>query len=250
MTLHRVSRISFDWPANGDHNDIPSPELNILRKKRLSRSFIQQSSPTSSIEADSIRAIKRRTSAQVTRMLLAVTLSLILFNIPNTVIFIFTKIHDTRQLLYGRSCADITDDDIKLYKIGFYTSVIQDILSDLPHIVNFFLYCLAGKKFRSIFLNEVRYFFIELHLMKRKERRFTHNGNIVNPEYTNGSAINFSQRRLSTRNALLQRKNTINVLFNGTTNQLILCHRNYDIAIREKERFHNDHLIRIYSTMD
>jgi hypothetical protein len=222
-----------------------------VRKKRLSRSFLQQSSPTSSIEADSVRAIKRRTSAQVTRMLLAVTLSLILFNIPNTIIFLFTKINDTRQLLFGRSCLQITDDDIKLYKIGFYSSVIQDILSDLPHIVNFFLYCLAGKKFRSIFLNEVRHFSIEIHLIKRKQRRFTHNGNIINPEYTNHSPTNFSQRRTSsTRSALLQRKNTINVLFNGTTNQLILCHRNYDIAIHDNERFPKEHLIRIYSTMN
>ncbi len=236
--------------AYGDHSNIPSPEINILRKKRLSRSFLSQSSPNASIETDSVRAIQRRTSAQVTRMLLAVTLSLIVFNIPNTIIFLFTKINDTRQLLFGRSCLEISDDDIKLYKIGFYSSVIQDVLSDLPHIVNFFLYCLAGKKFRSIFVNEVRHFFIEIRLIKRKQRRFTHNGNIINPELTNASAANYSPRQLSPRNPLLQRKNTINVLFNGSTNQLILCHQNYDISINEKDRYHKEHLIRIYSTMD
>jgi hypothetical protein len=184
-------------------------------------------------------------------MLLAVTLSLIIFNIPNTVIFVFTKISDTRQLLYGRSCLEISDDDIKSYKIGFYSSVIQDILSDLPHIVNFFLYCLAGRKFRSILLNEIRHFFVETHLMKRKQRRFTHNGNAINPETTNAS-INYSQRRRlsSARSALLSRNNTINVLFNGTTNQLILSHPNYDISINQNERYRKEHLIRIYSTID
>ncbi|CAF4320791.1 unnamed protein product, partial [Rotaria sordida] len=107
-----------------------------------------QSSQNSSSTTDTNQAIKRRTNAQVTRMLLAVTLSLIIFNIPNTIIFLLTKINNSRQLLHGRSCLEISDNDIKSYKIMFYSIVIQDILSDLPHIINSFLYCLSGKKFR------------------------------------------------------------------------------------------------------
>lgn len=84
-------------------------------------------------------------------MLLAVTLSLIICNIPNTIFFISVKIYDTRRLLFGRSCSEISDHDIYIYKFGFYSSVVQDILCDLPHIFNFFLYYLAGKKFRSIY---------------------------------------------------------------------------------------------------
>ena len=103
-------------------------------------------------------------------MLLAVNLSLILFNIPNTLMFLLGKIYDPRQLLFGRLCVDISDRDIRIYKISFYSSVMQDILSDLPHVVNFFLYCLAGKKFRSIFLGEVQHGLEELHLIKRRKR--------------------------------------------------------------------------------
>jgi hypothetical protein len=238
--------MSFNWPAYGDQPDLRNSKLNIRRNKRMSQSYRSPPSPNSSIEADSTQAIKRRTSVQVTRMLLAVTLSLILFNIPNTIIFLFTKIKDTRQLLHGRSCLEVSDQDIKLYKYSFYSSVIQDILSDLPHIVNFFLYCLAGKKFRSIILNELHHFFIEIHFSKRKQRRFTHNGNIMNPELTNNSTTNWSPRPISPRNRLLQPRNTISVLFNGTTNQLILYHRNSITSVNENERY-PQHLIRLYS---
>ena len=221
-------------------------EISFSNKKRPSISYRYQSSPCLSIKNDTTQATKRRTSAQVTRMLLAVTLSLIIFNIPNTVTFLFTKINDTRLLLHGRSCIEVSDDDIRKYKFGFYVSVIQDILSDLPHIVNFFLYCLAGKKFRSIFINEVRYFFVEMHLIKRKQRRFTQNGNVINPEISS----NWNRKRLSSRDGLLQSKRTINVLFNGTTNRLILCHQNYNISMNSNDRYHKKHLIRIYSTIN
>lgn len=140
-----------------------------------------------STRIDPIQVNKRRTSAQVTRMLLAVTLSLIIFNIPNTLIFLIAKIYDTRTLLMGRLCSEIPDGDITLYKLGFYFSVIQDILSDLPHIVNFFLYCLAGKKFRSIFIAEVRHFLTEIHLIKRAK---TNNlSRRLGPRQSHGSYI-------------------------------------------------------------
>ncbi len=248
VILRRVSRISFDWTTGTDHLELPSSECHILNKKRLSRSYRDRSSLSSSLETESLRTIKRRTSAQVTRMLLAVTISLIVFNIPNTVTFLFiTKINNIKEVVHIRPCLALTDYDIQLYKYAHYLSVIQDILSDLPHIVNFFLYCLAGRKFRSIFLNEVRHFFIQIHLMKRKQRCFTHNGNIINPELTNTSGTNW--RQMSPRNALLQRNNTINVLFNGATNELIFCHRNSGTSMKEKDRFHKGHVIRIYSAL-
>lgn len=160
VVLHRVSRKSFNWTNGEDKKVMVDCELSSLKNV---------SSCRYSTRIDPIQVNKRRTSAQVTRMLLAVTLSLIIFNIPNTLIFLIAKIYDTRTLLMGRSCSEIPDRDITLYKLGFYFSVVQDILSDLPHIVNFFLYCLAGKKFRSIFIAEVRHFLTEIHLIKRKK---------------------------------------------------------------------------------
>jgi hypothetical protein len=250
VTLHRVSRMSFDWSPKEDRMSLRTSEISILSKKRPSIAYRYQSRPCPSITADTSQATKRRTSAQVTRMLLAVTLSLIAFNIPNTVTFLSTKINDTRLLLQGRSCAEVSNEDIRRYKGGFYTSVIQDILSDLPHIVNFCLYCLAGRKFRHIFFNEVRHFFIEIHLIKRKQRRFTQNGNVINPEITNGTGIHWNRNRLTSSDGLLQSKRTINVLFNGTTNKLILCHQNYNISMHGNDRYHKEHLIRIYSTIN
>ncbi|CAF5009831.1 unnamed protein product, partial [Rotaria sp. Silwood1] len=131
-----------------------------------------------------ILATKRRTNIQVTRMLLAVTLSLIIFNIPNTIFFVSDKIYDIRQILHGRSCLDISDHDIVLYKVGFYSGVIQDILSDLPHVVNFFLYCLAGKKFRSIFINEFQQLLVDFHLIGKNPRRRKYDTSILNPDST------------------------------------------------------------------
>jgi hypothetical protein len=145
IVIRRVARGSVSGRLSEDHEQRYS-DSNISEKKisLTSNRFCPSSStipPT-----DIISATKRRTSTQVTRILLAVTLSIIICNIPNTIFFIYVKIYDTRDLLVGRSCSEISDHDIKLYKFSFYASVVQDILSDLPHIFNFLLYCIAGKK--------------------------------------------------------------------------------------------------------
>ncbi|CAF3222448.1 unnamed protein product, partial [Rotaria sp. Silwood2] len=196
VTLRRVSHTSFGWYITKAKVDLESGPIDMIKKELISTRYRHQSSQNSSLTIDTSQAIKRRTSAQVTRMLLAVTLSLIIFNIPNTIIFLFTRIYDPQLSLHGRSCFEVSDSDIRLYKIRFYSSVIQDILSDLPHIVNFFLYCLAGKKFRSIFLNQVRLCFIETHLIKQKRKRFTDNGSVFNPELSYPAGFNSSQRRI------------------------------------------------------
>lgn len=167
MTLHRASRTSFNWSRKEKKVNSQSSELEMLRGTRPSSSNRSQTSPTVSLKTNESHASKRRhTSAQVTRMLFAVTVSLILFNLPNTAMFFFTKKTSTRTHLRNRDCRSVTDEEISLYQLSFYTSVAQDILSDLPHIVNFFLYCLAGKKFRSIILDEVLHFLSEIHLLR------------------------------------------------------------------------------------
>ena len=186
--LHRVS---FDWRAS-EGNSKRNSDLNFVKTKPTRASFHYCSSGGSIITAiDAARALKRRTNAQVTRMLLAVTLTLIMCNIPNTIYFVFVKIYDTRQLLNGRLCENISDDNIKLYKFGFYSSVIQDMLSDLPHMVNFFLYCLAGKRFRDILLNEIRRLLYGLRLIHTNpnNRRFTYGICVSYPEFTRGTSV-------------------------------------------------------------
>lgn len=172
IVLHRVS---FDWSASDGKHGKRDSDGNEVKNHVSNGSIVYRTAAgsTATTTADLVLAAKRRTNAQVTRMLLAVTLSLIICNIPNTIFFILVKVYDTRQLLIGRVCSDVSDEEINLYKFGFYFGVFQDILSDLPHIVNFFLYCLAGRKFRSIFINEVENFLRELHIIKGKQRRFT-----------------------------------------------------------------------------
>ena len=162
-------------------------------------------------------------------MLLAVTLSLIICNIPNTVFFVFVKVFDTRQLLVGRACTDVSDSEIKLYKFGFYSSVLQDILSDLPHIVNFFLYCLAGKKFRSIFANEVRQFLVELHLIKRTQRRFTQSTCGNTSELLASSPVMQANRRLLLANG--RGRQSADVLFNGKATKTIVNQRRGNLTV-------------------
>jgi hypothetical protein len=173
---------------------------------------------------DIILATKRRTNTQVTRMLLAVTLSLIICNIPNTLYSVFLKRYDTRNLLKNRICTDVGNHEIKLYKFGFYSSVIQDILSDLPHIVNFFLYCLAGKKFRSIFINEVEHFLRKLHLLKGRPRRITQGATSA---FSLDSSLGVrasltNQGRLSANLPVLHGRKSVDVLYGGRATKTVL----------------------------
>lgn len=209
IVLHRVTRKSFNWSASVERKSINAPELNSVTQPS-SASLRYSSSLCACPRIDRSQETKRRTSAQVTRMLLAVTLSLIIFNIPNTLIFLFSKIYDTRQLLLGRSCEMVTNREIRLYKIGFYSSVLQDILSDLPHIVNFFLYCLAGKKFRSIFVNEVKHFLMEIHVVRRPPK----------PSARQDERMALSMAE-ATKMATTP-KQTLRVVFNGSNNRTMI----------------------------
>ncbi len=216
IVLRRVSRRPVSYRFADDHDHRYSDSVIYEKKFSFASNRFRRSSTTVP-PMDLMSATKRRTSTQVTRMLLAVTLSLIICNIPNTIFFVFVKIYDTRDLLFGRSCFEISDHDINLYKFGFYSSVVQDILSDLPHIINFFIYCLAGKKFRSIFINEVHQFLMDLRLIKRKQRRFTQSTYSIKPELVSRTGFNSKQGRLSNDIPLSKTRKTVEVLFNGKT---------------------------------
>ncbi|CAF3651948.1 unnamed protein product [Rotaria sp. Silwood1] len=139
-----------------------------IYQKHHFRRYCSRSSTITGVEL--ILDTKRRANAQATRMLLAVTLSLIILNIPNTIYFVSLNIYDTRKLI----------------------GIIQDILSDLPHVVNFFLYCLAGKHFRSIFINE-------FHLIEQKQRRLTNGASILNSDSIPSSGYNHNLGRVSSK---------------------------------------------------
>ncbi|CAF3802968.1 unnamed protein product, partial [Rotaria sp. Silwood1] len=157
---------SYNWRTSDDSNKRES-DLSCC-KKNLSTASLRQNYPDRSITtvAELVLATKQRTNAQVTRMLLAVTLSFIILYFPHITFYFANRI-------FGRSCFEISDHDIVVYKLGVYIDVIQNILSDLPHVVNFFLYCLAGKKFRSIFINEFHQLLVDFHLIKQRERCHT-----------------------------------------------------------------------------
>ena len=183
-------------------------------------------------------------------MLLAVTFTLIICNIPNTIFFVVVKIYDTRQLLNGRLCIDVSDHDINLYKFGFYSSVVQDILSDLPHIFNFFLYCLAGKKFRSIFFNEAHHFLLDLHLIKRKERYSAQATSVFNRDLTGTTATHSNRGRPSTKIPLTKTRKSVEVLCNGTSTSTLLNHQNKNL-LKTNHRSHAEQsFIRSYSTAE
>jgi hypothetical protein len=222
VVLHRVSQVSLDWGSTEDSNKRDSDSHPLKHQVSSPSISTRPSAISTTATTDVVLASKRRVSAQVTRMLLAVTLSLIICNIPNTLFFVFVKIYDTRQLLHKRQCKDVSDNDINLYKFGFYSSVIQDILSDLPHIFNFFLYCLAGKKFRSIFLNEARHFLFDLHLIKRKERRSAQGTFTLNHESTGTLGFKSNQGRLSSFIPLPSRRKTVETSNNGKTTETLI----------------------------
>ncbi|CAF1030402.1 unnamed protein product [Adineta steineri] len=204
VTLHYVSRNSFNWSSKKEKSDINRSELDISKAKRSPSPYPNQTSLAAPLTNNTSQVSKRRTSAQVTRMLFAVTLSLILFNLPNSVIYLFSKKINAKGLLNGRDCLTISDYEIKLYQIDFMLSVMQDILSDLPHMVNFFLYCLAGKKFRSIILDEVQHFLVGIHLIKRKQKRYVQANHILSTDSGNTARLNRSQRHGSLTRSLVQ----------------------------------------------
>ncbi|CAF3880675.1 unnamed protein product [Rotaria sordida] len=241
VILYRTSQTSFNSYTNEYRIDLQSLPIDVMQKELISARYRCQSPPNSSLTTDTNQAIKRRTNAQVTRMLLAVTLSLIICYIPNTIIFLHTRINNSQQLLNGRSCFELSDNDIKIYKIKFYSIVIQDILSDLPHIINFFLYCLAGKKFRSIFQNEVYHCFIQNRLIQRRHQQcFIHYGSL-NREFSNPISLNFSQRRVLSGNISLESQKATTVSFNTLTNKLIFNDENHNKFINENDEFLQPH---------
>ncbi|CAF4053006.1 unnamed protein product [Rotaria sordida] len=241
VILYRASHTSFNSYTNQDRMDLQNLPIDVMKKELISARYHRHSSQNSSLITDTSQAVKRRTNAQVTRMLLAVTSSLIICYIPNTIIYLFTRINNSQQLLHGRSCFEISDNDIKLYKIRFYSIVIQDILSDLPHIINFFLYCLAGKKFRSIFKNEVHHYFIQSRLIQRRPQQyFIHYGSL-NLELSNPISLNFSQRRVLSGNTSLESQKTTNVSFNTLTNKLTFNDENHNKLINENDELLQQH---------
>ncbi|CAF3841681.1 unnamed protein product [Rotaria sp. Silwood1] len=158
---------SYNWRTSNDSNKQES-DLSCC-KKNLSTASLQQNCTdrSTTTAAELVLATKRRTNAQVTRMLLAVTLSFIILYFPH-ITFSFAI-----KPLISRPCSEISDHDIVVYKLGFYLNIIQRILSDFSHVVNFFLYCLAGKKFRSIFINEFHQLLVDFHLIKQRDRCHT-----------------------------------------------------------------------------
>ncbi|UJR36694.1 hypothetical protein I4U23_029411 [Adineta vaga] len=243
VILHRDSNISPDSKLSDDSPKRETePQLNSSRISVPSFRF-RSSASSSTTTTDLVLAAKRRASAQVTRMLLAVTLSLIICNIPNTLFFVLVKFYDTRQLLVGRLCSDITDHDITLYKFGFYSSVIQDILSDLPHIFNFFLYCLAGKKFRSIFMQKVRRFFFKMGIMNKTNRRFTQ---LTCPLRTENMLRSTSNGMSSS----LRGRKSIEVLLNGETTRTMLNRQNKHLSLQIDNEFSTDERrVRAFTTL-
>ena len=225
LVLRRASRSSIDFRTSneGGKRDLGP---NILNKQRITSPKSIRPSTSSIQSTEIISATNRRTSTQVTRMLLAVTLTLILCNIPNTIFFVLVQFYDTRRILIDRICSDVTDQEILLYKFGFYSSVIQDILSDLPHIVNFFLYCLAGRKFRSIFIYEVRLFLLDLHLIKRKERRSTQTKYPFKGETPSRSGTITDPGHLSPHIPVSHPRKSVEILYAGKSVNTRLCSEN------------------------
>ncbi|CAF0807106.1 unnamed protein product [Adineta ricciae] len=234
VVLHRDSNVSLDSKVS-DESPRRETESQLNGSRISVPSFRFRSSASSSITTTDLAvAAKRRASAQVTRMLLAVTLSLIICNIPNTLFFVFVK--DTRQILNGRLCSNITDHEITLYKFGFYSSVLQDILSDLPHIFNFFLYCLAGKKFRSIFISKVRHVLYDLGLIKSKERRLTHSACPSKSDYTSDRMPRQKSNRLSS----IKSRKSIELLLNGSTCKTVLNRDGRHLSLLSNSEFDSD----------
>jgi hypothetical protein len=91
------------------------------------------------------------------------------------------------QVLYKISCLIY-----RIYSISFY--IVQ-----------------REKKFRSIFINEVHQFLLNLRLIKRKQQRFTQSTCAIKPELTSKTGFPSKQPRLS------KTRKTVEVLFNGKT---------------------------------
>ncbi|CAF4580862.1 unnamed protein product, partial [Rotaria sp. Silwood2] len=118
VVLHRTS---YDWRTSNDSNKRES-DLSVRKKKLLKPSLRQSCSGTSTTTAaELVLATKRRTNAQVTRMLLAVTLSVIIFNIPNTIFYVGLLIFGEKAYLHNRSFVNMSKDNIVLGILNIIT---------------------------------------------------------------------------------------------------------------------------------
>ncbi|KAL4228498.1 hypothetical protein ACF0H5_011546 [Mactra antiquata] len=77
---------------------------------------------------------------QITLMLLAVSLTFVLLVMPNCIFFVARQYWTWKETQLGIAQYYL------VYQIVF-------LLSDLNHAVNFYLYCLSGRKFRQKFIN-------------------------------------------------------------------------------------------------
>jgi len=178
----------------------------------------------SGLSTNIISGVNRRTSSQVTRMLLAVTLTLIFCNFPNTIYSIWKRFSKRSKLLLKPRCNETTDHDIYLYYIEFYFGMLaQNILSDLPHILNFFLYCLSGQKFRSIFISELQSFLFHLHFLKQKTQQSGQT--FIQPsKFQASQRINLIMNpgRSSPARSSVHGRQSVEVLYNGQTVQALI----------------------------
>ncbi|CAF3678304.1 unnamed protein product [Rotaria sp. Silwood1] len=83
-----------------------------IYQKHHFRRYCSRSSTITGVEL--ILDTKRRANAQATRMLLAVTLSLIILNIPNTIYFVSLNIYDSRKLITGKHFRSIFINEFHL----------------------------------------------------------------------------------------------------------------------------------------
>ncbi|CAF4687080.1 unnamed protein product [Rotaria sp. Silwood2] len=230
VVLHRTS---YDWRTSNDSNKRES-DLSVRKKKLLKPSLRQSCSGTSTTTAaELVLATKRRTNAQVTRMLLAVTLSVIIFNIPNTIFYVGLLIFGEKAYLHNRSFVNMSKDNIAIHKTRFYSEVIKDILLNLPYVVNFFLYCLAGKKFRSIFINEIHQLLIDFHLIEQKERHRIYGTSPLNPNSIQTIGYSRNVGCMSPKTSSSQVRQSVEVLFNGKNALTILNRQNESLSKQE-----------------
>ncbi|CAF3826879.1 unnamed protein product [Rotaria sp. Silwood1] len=92
VVLHRTR---YAWRMTEDSNK-QAADSNFF-KTNLSKTLLRRrySHSLATTRVELILATKRRVNAQITRMLLAVTLSLIILNIPNTIFFVY--VHESTK---------------------------------------------------------------------------------------------------------------------------------------------------------
>lgn len=142
LNAHRSSKPNIPSDMKTNLNSSKKNELKFFMKSNNMKSFYSNNKPK-----DSKGEIRVNNSKKITRMLMFISLSYAIFNMPYLVIWL---------IYYAKMNANpLLDSNVKNYLFSF--TRISETLQILNYSLHFYIYCISGATFRNQLKNTSNY---------------------------------------------------------------------------------------------